>query len=73
MKLIQSRDNPFFKELLKIATTARERRKTGKTLLDGSHLVASLLDAGYKPLHVLLDASAEVDAGIMDRLHGIAA
>ncbi len=71
MKLIQSRDNPFFKELLKIATTARERRKTGKTLLDGSHLVASLLDAGYKPLHVLLDASAEVDAGIMDRLHGI--
>jgi len=39
MKLIQSRDNPFFKSLKKLAESGRERRKTGRTLLDGVHLV----------------------------------
>lgn len=39
MKLIQSRDNPFFKSLKRLAESGRERRKTGKTLLDGVHLV----------------------------------
>jgi len=39
MKLIQSRDNPFFKALKRLAESGRERRKTGQTLLDGVHLV----------------------------------
>jgi TrmH family RNA methyltransferase len=39
MKLIQSRDNPFFKSLKRLAESGRERRKTGQTLLDGVHLV----------------------------------
>lgn len=46
MKLIQSRDNPFFKGLKRLAESGRERRKTGRTLLDGVHLV----DA-YETLH----------------------
>ena len=39
MKLIQSRDNAFFKQLKKLAESGRERRKTGRILLDGVHLV----------------------------------
>lgn len=37
--LIRSRANPQFRTLLKIATSARERRKSAKTLLDGEHLL----------------------------------
>lgn len=39
MKLIQSRDNAFYKSLKRLAESGRERRKTGRTLLDGVHLV----------------------------------
>jgi len=39
VKLIQSRDNPFFKQLKRLAESGRERRKAGRTLLDGLHLV----------------------------------
>lgn len=37
--VISSRANPLFKSLHKIAHSARERRKSGKTLLDGVHLI----------------------------------
>jgi len=49
MKKIQSRDNPFFKELLKLTGSARQRGKAHQTLLDGAHLLASYLDAGMLP------------------------
>ena len=39
MKHITSRDNSSFKELAKLATSARERRKRGLTVLDGVHLI----------------------------------
>lgn len=39
MKLIQSRDNAFFKSLKRLAESGRERRKAGCTLLDGVHLL----------------------------------
>lgn len=45
MKLIQSRDNVFFKQLKKLAESGRERRKSGLTLLDGVHLVQAYEDA----------------------------
>lgn len=44
-KHIVSRDNPVFKQLKKLADTARERRSEAKTLLDGVHLIESYLDA----------------------------
>lgn len=71
MKLIQSRDNPFFKELLKLSATARNRNKAGLTLLDGAHLLAAYLDAGYRPRHLLLNAAASQDgeiAGLLERM-----
>ena len=61
MKIIQSRDNPFFKELVKLGSSARQRGKAGVTLLDGAHLLSAYLEAGHQPRHVLLNAAALQD------------
>jgi TrmH family RNA methyltransferase len=71
MKSIQSRDNPFFKELVKLSGTSRQRNKSNQTLLDGAHLLAAYLDNGNRPSHVLLNAAAMHDgeiAGLLDRI-----
>lgn len=39
MKHVNSRDNPSFKALKRLAQSGRERRKSGRTLLDGAHLI----------------------------------
>ncbi len=65
MKKIQSRDNLFFKELVKLSGSARQRGKTDQTLLDGVHLLAAYLDSGRQPQHILLNAAALHDAEIM--------
>lgn len=70
MKLIQSRDNSFFKELLKLTGSARQRGKVNQTLLDGAHLFAACLDAGITPLHILLNVDALHDdeiAALLER------
>lgn len=54
---ITSRDNPLFKRLKKLAESARERRETRTTLLDGAHLIEAYLDAGGQPLTLLHSAS----------------
>ena len=64
MKLIQSRDNPFFKELVKLSTSTRNRDKAGRTLLDGAHLLRAYLDAEHSPRHLLLNAAALQDGEI---------
>lgn len=46
MKQITSADNPQYKQLKKLAASARERRGCGQTLLDGVHLLQALADAG---------------------------
>jgi len=58
MKLIQSRDNPFYRELLKLTGSPRQRGKASQTLLDGAHLLAAYLDTGMLPLQLLVNASA---------------
>lgn len=58
LKHITSRDNPFFKSLLKLSSSARERSEAGQTLLDGTHLLRAFLDAGGKPVHLLINESA---------------
>lgn len=58
MKIIQSRDNPFFKELARLAGSARQRDKVKQALLDGAHLLAAYLDAGLLPQHILLNTAA---------------
>jgi TrmH family RNA methyltransferase len=64
MKLITSRDNPFFKELLKLAGSSRERTKSGQALLDGTHLLTAYLDSGATPAHILLNSAALRDAEV---------
>ena len=64
MKSIRSRDNPFFKELVKLTGSARQRNKTDQTLLDGAHLLAAYLDSGNQPSHILLNAAALRDEEI---------
>ncbi|MEP6880074.1 MAG: RNA methyltransferase [Nitrosospira sp.] len=41
MKVITSRDNPFFKQLVKLGKSARQRKMAGLTLLDGVHLISA--------------------------------
>ncbi len=48
MKAIRSRDNPLYKELLALASVRRVRRQSGRTLLDGPHLLQAGLDAGVQ-------------------------
>ena len=62
MKLIQSRDNPFFKGLKRLAESGRERRKTGYTLLDGVHLVESY-EAVHGPVETLIVAESALPSG----------
>jgi len=64
LKYISSRDNPFYKELIKLTGSSRQRRKAGQTLLDGAHLVQAYLLAGKRPQHLLVNAAAAQDAEI---------
>lgn len=64
MKLITSRDNPFFKELLKLSSSAKFRREENKTLLDGAHLLSAYVGSGQAPRHLLLNTAAVNDIEI---------
>ncbi|MCK6412696.1 MAG: RNA methyltransferase [Azonexus sp.] len=60
MKLIQSRDNAFYKQLKKLAESGRERRKSGLTLLDGVHLV-SAWEVARGPVQTLVVAESALE------------
>ena len=62
MKLIQSRANPFFKSLKRLAESGRERRHTGRTLLDGVHLVAAY-EALNGPVETLVVSESALGGG----------
>ncbi len=72
IKRISSRDNPFYKSLQRISSSARERREAGQTLLDGAHLLRAFLDAGNKPKHLLVNEQALQDAEIVALLEACA-
>lgn len=74
MKHISSRDNPFFKELLKLAGSSRQRKKNGQTLLDGIHLVQAYLASSHKPQHLLVTETALQDrevAALLKEFSGV--
>jgi hypothetical protein len=62
MKLIQSRDNAFYKSLKRLAESGRERRKTGRTLLDGVHLVEAW-ETRYGALETLVVGESALAGG----------
>ncbi len=58
MKRIASRDNPAFKALSRLVTSAAERRRQGFSVIEGAHLVGACLDAGHRIEQLFLSASA---------------
>lgn len=65
MKHISSRDNPFFKELVKLSSSSRQRRKAAKTLLDGIHLLTAYLEHGVPPLCLIATESGLADGEVV--------
>lgn len=57
-KRVTSRENPLFKELLKLAGSSHRRRKTARTLLEGMRLVEAYHAAGGVPEHLVVTESA---------------
>lgn len=57
MNVIRSRDNPRVKRWAKLATDSGFRRKEGRVLIEGPHLVAEALQAGLKPLALIVSES----------------
>lgn len=62
MTRITSRDNPFFKKLRRLAESGRERRKSGRTLLDGVHLVQAY-EAACGPVEQLVVGESALAGG----------
>lgn len=58
MKTISSRDNPLYKELKLLASSSQVRRKTGRTLLDGTHLCEAYLRHVGSPALCIASESA---------------
>ncbi|MCX7196280.1 MAG: RNA methyltransferase, partial [Proteobacteria bacterium] len=59
MKHISSHSNPFYKELLKLASSARQRKKAQQTLLEGAHLLQAYHAYGsQQPQHLLVTEAA---------------
>lgn len=67
---ISSRDNPLFKQLKALSSSARERRSAGKLLLDGAHLVEAYLQTFGEPeLLVISEGDIALDVmHLLDRL-----
>jgi len=74
VKPITSRDNPTFKALKALCGDARLQRESGRTVLEGAHLIQAALDHGVLPDLVVVRedkiADAEV-AGLLERLAAV--
>lgn len=57
MRQIASRDNPHFKALKKLAQSGRERRKSGRALLDGLHLIEAYIAHVGQPEELIVSES----------------
>lgn len=58
MMRITSRSNPQFKLLKLLSSSAKERRRHGRMVLDGPHLLGAYLDHGGMPELVAVDEEA---------------
>jgi RNA methyltransferase, TrmH family len=57
LRRISSRANPWYRGVLKLAGSAPDRRKTGRTLLDGVHLVEAWIERHGPPDDVVVSDS----------------
>jgi TrmH family RNA methyltransferase len=70
MKAIASRENPAFKAMARLVSSAAERRRRGASVLDGAHLLAAFLDSGRTPDEVMVNRAGLEDpeiAGLVER------
>jgi RNA methyltransferase, TrmH family len=58
MKAIASRDNARYKALAKLVASAKERRASGLSVLEGAHLLDAYLATGAKPEGVAVSVAA---------------
>ena len=68
MTVIRSRDNPFVKQLIALAHSSRERKKSGLTVLDGIHLVRAYLDAVDEPVAMAISETAQQRPEVLELL-----
>ena len=61
VRQLTSRDNPAFKEIAGIASSARDRRKAGASFIEGIHLCQAYLQRHGAPLVVVHTADALTD------------
>lgn len=54
MKAVASRDNPAFKAMARLVSSASARRRAGLCVLDGTHLLAAFLDSGGRPEELMV-------------------
>lgn len=71
MKTITSADNPRFRALLKLAQSARERRTSGLSLLDGVHLVSAYAQHAGLPREIALSRSGLATNEVARLLEGL--
>ncbi len=67
MKILQSRENPLLKHLIKLSGSSRERRLSGTAILDGEHLIEAYRSAGIAPLELIVASETGMQkAGIRE-------
>ena len=66
MSVIRSRDNPRVKRWAKLASDPRFRRSEQRVLIEGPHLVAEALQAGVKPLTLIVSETGTRKGEIKD-------
>jgi len=66
MKTITSRDNPALKSLRSLLTDARKQRTSGRTVLEGPHLLAAALDHEMLPDLIVVSEGARTDAEVTE-------
>ncbi|MDP1559493.1 MAG: RNA methyltransferase [Nitrosomonas sp.] len=71
MQPITSRDHPFFKQLVKLGKSARQRKTSGLTLLDGIHLIQAYDAALGSPVSLIMSESGRESAEIKNLLCAI--
>lgn len=69
MQIINSLDNPIFKNLKKLNSQAKERKKQQKTLLDGIRLIESYLQNVGLPELLIVSVGAQARDDVAALLH----
>lgn len=71
MKIITSTENPRFRAMLKLVQSARERRTSGLSLLDGVHLVAAYREHVGEPAEIALSPTGIENPEVAGLLAGM--